>query len=235
MRSGKFKQPVSFGSAFRILHAAFYAVFAFAAAAGVGAAQGSTPPISRPDPRFGIVETFVNPAAATEAGVGYTRIILRWDVIQPAGPADWKPANVPDPFIERELADGREVVGLLIGTPAWAPRRWRPSRWTRGCARRAQDGRLGGVRPAHGAAIPRSASTTGSSGTSQMCGSPIIPAARGWAMRRITRACSRQPIAPSKRAILARRSRRPGRPTSGTGRMAGGSPGSVARCARCRP
>ena len=39
-----------------------------------------------PDPRFGIVETFVNPAAATEAGAGYTRIVLRWDVIQPAGP-----------------------------------------------------------------------------------------------------------------------------------------------------
>ena len=79
------------------------------------AAQGRAP-----DPRFGIVETFVNPAAATEAGAGFTRVILRWDVIQPAGPADWKPANVPDPFIERELADGRQVVGLLISTPAWA-------------------------------------------------------------------------------------------------------------------
>ena len=68
-------------------------------------------PSDAPDPRFGIVETFVNPAAATEAGAGYTRIILRWDVIQPAGPDDWKPANVPDPFIEAELAAGREVVG----------------------------------------------------------------------------------------------------------------------------
>ena len=73
-----------------------------------------------PDPRFGIAETFVNPAAATEAGAGYTRIVLRWDVIQPAGPDDWKPANVPDPFIEAELAAGRQVVGLLIGTPLWA-------------------------------------------------------------------------------------------------------------------
>ena len=73
-----------------------------------------------PDPRFGIAETFVNPAAATEAGAGYTRIILRWDVIQPAGPDDWKPANVPDPLIEGELAAGRQVVGLLIGTPLWA-------------------------------------------------------------------------------------------------------------------
>jgi hypothetical protein len=73
-----------------------------------------------PDPRFGIVEAFVNPAAASEAGAGYTRIILRWDVIQPGGPVDWKPANVPDPLLAGELAAGREVVGLLIGTPDWA-------------------------------------------------------------------------------------------------------------------
>ena len=73
-----------------------------------------------PDPRFGIVEAFVNAEAATEVGAGYTRIVLRWDVIQPAGLVDWKPANVPDPFIDAELAAGREVVGLLIGTPAWA-------------------------------------------------------------------------------------------------------------------
>jgi hypothetical protein len=73
-----------------------------------------------PDPRFGIVETFVNPAAASEAGAGFTRVILRWDVIQPGGPMDWKPANVPDPLIAGELAAGREVVGLLIGTPDWA-------------------------------------------------------------------------------------------------------------------
>ena len=73
-----------------------------------------------PDPRFGIVETFVNPDAAGEAGAGYTRAILRWDVIQPDSPADWKPANVPDPLIAAELAAGREVIGLLIGTPVWA-------------------------------------------------------------------------------------------------------------------
>ena len=73
-----------------------------------------------PDPRFGVVETTANPQAAAEAGAGYTRIILRWDVIQPGSPADWKPANVPDPVVAAELAAGREVVGLLIGTPAWA-------------------------------------------------------------------------------------------------------------------
>ena len=77
-------------------------------------------PAAPSDPRFGIVETFANPQAAAQAGAGYTRIILRWDVIQPGSPADWKPANVPDPVVTAELAAGREVVGLLIGTPAWA-------------------------------------------------------------------------------------------------------------------
>jgi hypothetical protein len=48
---------------------------------GQDAAAAPTPP----DPRFGLVESFVNPAAASEAGAGYTRIILRWDVIQPGG------------------------------------------------------------------------------------------------------------------------------------------------------
>ncbi len=72
------------------------------------------------DPRFGLVEAFVNPAAAAESGAGYTRILLRWDVIQPDGPVDWKPANVPDPIIAGELAAGREVVAILIGTPRWA-------------------------------------------------------------------------------------------------------------------
>ena len=62
-----------------------------------------------PDPRFGIVETFVNPQAAGDAGAGFTRVILRWDVIQPGSPADWKPANVPDPLIAAET--GRRTRG----------------------------------------------------------------------------------------------------------------------------
>lgn len=87
---------------------------------GLTPARGLEAAPGPPDPRFGIVETFVNPAAASEAGAGFTRVILRWDVIQPDSPVDWKPANVPDPLIAGELAAGREVIGLLIGTPAWA-------------------------------------------------------------------------------------------------------------------
>ncbi len=87
----------------------------FVPGATIGIAQA--PP---PDSRFGVVDAYVNSAAATEAGAGYTRITFRWDVIQPGGVDDWKPANVPDPFIEAELAAGREVVAVLMGTPTWA-------------------------------------------------------------------------------------------------------------------
>jgi hypothetical protein len=72
------------------------------------------------DPRFGVVDSFVNTTEATAAGVGWTRVFFRWDVIQPAGPSDWKPANVPDTYLEAEIAAGREIVAVLIGTPAWA-------------------------------------------------------------------------------------------------------------------
>lgn len=82
--------------------------------------QAQDPTPSPFDPRFGIVETFVSPAEANAAGAGWTRVFFRWDVIQPAGPSDWKPANVPDPLLDAEIAAGREVVAVLIGTPAWA-------------------------------------------------------------------------------------------------------------------
>lgn len=69
---------------------------------------------------FGIVDSFANTPEATIAGATWTRIFLRWDVIQPGGPSDWKPANVPDPLLDAELIDGREIVGVLLGTPSWA-------------------------------------------------------------------------------------------------------------------
>ncbi len=73
-----------------------------------------------PDPRFGLVQTFDDFEAAAESGAGFTRIKLYWDIIQPNGPDDWMPSNVPDPLVETDLAAGREVIGLIVRTPAWA-------------------------------------------------------------------------------------------------------------------
>ena len=84
-------------------------------------AQAPNPDESSPfDPRFGLVNSFVNTAEANAAGAGWTRVFFRWDVIQPAGPFDWKPSNVPDTLLDAELEAGREVVAVLIGTPPWA-------------------------------------------------------------------------------------------------------------------
>ena len=79
-------------------------------------AQGTIPP----NPIFGAVESYDAPEVATLAGVGWTRVQLRWAELQPNGPDDWNPFFFPDLVLDREQADGREVVGLLINTATWA-------------------------------------------------------------------------------------------------------------------
>ncbi|MBE9508449.1 MAG: hypothetical protein IMY86_10405 [Chloroflexi bacterium] len=73
-----------------------------------------------PDPRFGAVEAFRDPVAAAEARVGWERILFYWSELQPAGPEEWNSYHVPDEWLTQASAAGREVVGLLKGTPAWA-------------------------------------------------------------------------------------------------------------------
>jgi hypothetical protein len=73
-----------------------------------------------PDPRFGAVEAFRDPVAATEAGVGWERILFYWSELQPNGPEDWNGYHVPDEWLALAAAQGREVVGLLKFTPQWA-------------------------------------------------------------------------------------------------------------------
>lgn len=72
-----------------------------------------------PDPRFGVIESFVAPDEATELGVGWTRVRFHWGDEQPDPAVPWQP-TVPDAAIEAEIAAGREVVGLIIGIPDWA-------------------------------------------------------------------------------------------------------------------
>jgi hypothetical protein len=75
---------------------------------------------SPPDPRFGAVEAYEAPDQATSAGVGWERILFWWYQLQPNGPEDWNGQYFLDEILERELAQGREVVGLLNNTPHWA-------------------------------------------------------------------------------------------------------------------
>lgn len=75
---------------------------------------------AHPDPTFGAVEAFWAPDQAVAAGVGWQRIVFPWNLIQPTGPDSWNAGYLPDFVVAHELAEGREIVGLLIGTPGWA-------------------------------------------------------------------------------------------------------------------
>jgi len=102
-------------------------------AAGPTRAQTSTPvadetgvPTGTPsgeerprDERFGVIESYEDPARAGQLGAAWTRVRFQWADVQPDGPDDWEPP-IDDETLDAELAAGREVVGLLIGVPAWA-------------------------------------------------------------------------------------------------------------------
>ncbi len=73
-----------------------------------------------PDYRFGIVEAYAAPAAATALGAGWERVTFEWNRIQPNGPDEWNIVPISDQVLANELGQGRQVVGLLITTPGWA-------------------------------------------------------------------------------------------------------------------
>jgi hypothetical protein len=73
-----------------------------------------------PDPRFGAVEAYHAPELADRSGVGWERIIFYWSELERDGPDDWNEFHAPLARIDREIEGGREVVGLIQDTPAWA-------------------------------------------------------------------------------------------------------------------
>lgn len=79
-----------------------------------------TPTAARPvDIRFGVIESYEDPAASGRLGVAWTRVRFQWADVQPTGPDEWVPP-VDDEALDAEREAGREVVGLLIGIPDWA-------------------------------------------------------------------------------------------------------------------
>lgn len=81
---------------------------------GTSAAQRSS------DLRFGLVNAFRAPDAAYQSGASWELITLRWDQLQPGGPADWVASPATDQWLGNARTAGREVVAVLIGTPGWA-------------------------------------------------------------------------------------------------------------------
>ncbi len=70
--------------------------------------------------RFGAIDTFDNPQAATQLGAGWTRVRFPWADMQPNDSGQWNTSFFTDAQLARELAAGREVVGLIVNTPPWA-------------------------------------------------------------------------------------------------------------------
>ena len=76
---------------------------------------------SSPDPRFGAVEAFRDPKAARDLNLGWERIIFYWAELQRNGPNDaWNVFQVEDGWLNDAASNGRQVVGLIENTPAWA-------------------------------------------------------------------------------------------------------------------
>src|SRR3972149_1409500 len=73
-----------------------------------------------PDRRFGAIDTFDNPSAATALGAGWTRVRFPWADLQPNDDGQWNNNFFTDDPLAAELAAGREVVGWIVNTPHWA-------------------------------------------------------------------------------------------------------------------
>ncbi len=73
-----------------------------------------------PDPRFGAVEAYLLPDQAAEYRVGWDRMIIHWYERQPDSPDQWIITPEETERIGTAGVWGREIVGLLMGTPWWA-------------------------------------------------------------------------------------------------------------------
>lgn len=71
------------------------------------------------DWRFGVIESYEDPAEASSLGVAWTRVVFHWAEVQAGGAGTWT-SKVSDAQINQEINSGRMVVGLLIGIPGWA-------------------------------------------------------------------------------------------------------------------
>ncbi len=80
------------------------------------------------DARFGVVEALESPRNADILHVGWERVQIRWDELQPLGPLQWNanatkglyPYNQPDAPFDHEISQGRHLAGVILGVPAWA-------------------------------------------------------------------------------------------------------------------
>src|SRR6202023_1968998 len=99
-------------------------LFALAIVAGsvvpAYAAPSNVGPVA--DTRFGVAEGFRNPTVMADINVGWERVVLPWDQIQPdkAGDFSHLGQSLPKSQLQTEINRGTAIAGLFQFTPAWA-------------------------------------------------------------------------------------------------------------------
>ena len=73
-----------------------------------------------PSPRFGLVNAYAAPDAAAELGIGWEQITFDWRALQPRGPDEFLADAISPVWLDAAQRANREVVGLIVSTPAWA-------------------------------------------------------------------------------------------------------------------
>ncbi len=75
------------------------------------------------DPRLGMSEGWRDPAALRLSRAGVDRVLFSWAAIEPDGPASFQPDRYfPPALLRADRQGGRDIVGLIQFTPAWAAR-----------------------------------------------------------------------------------------------------------------
>jgi hypothetical protein len=74
------------------------------------------------DPHFGVAEGFRAPDVMADLHVGWERLVIPWDQVQPDGPADFSHLGLTlsADRLRSDVARGVRVAAVLQFTPAWA-------------------------------------------------------------------------------------------------------------------
>jgi len=80
------------------------------------------PPPAAPATRFGLVEAFhlTDRDAPPPLGAGYERLVFWWRALQARPGGALNPHYLPHALLAEERRQGKQLVGVLLNTPAWA-------------------------------------------------------------------------------------------------------------------
>jgi hypothetical protein len=73
-----------------------------------------------PDLRFGLVNAYVAPDAAADLGIGWEQITFDWRAFQPRSSDEFSTDSIDPAWLDAATQANREVVGMIVNTPAWA-------------------------------------------------------------------------------------------------------------------